>query len=428
MVCTKCGNKISDGVVFCQNCGTRVEKNHDLQNGNNTCVVDANNQGNHSTPAISSSTQPVNDENKLKWYLSIPFLFITLLICFPISIVLSIVRFTKTKGTERHRATLVYITCAVVLFVGISFLMISEEKTFDEIDTAIANGQYETAYTLIKQAERNNESTFRVKDSYIKYYEAQKLYDEAADVLIKYYEKDSEDSNFQNTIAQLNKIIELVSSEKKSEIQTFISDIENQKKILAEAKEREKAEKEEAKKAAAEVKKAAEEAKAREKAQKEAEKKVEAEAKAKEKAEKEVAIQEKKKSEETAKRQSSSGATRSPMTAQDKFQERINNAIQVSATKLEMDYKSNEISANQKYKGKDVVVTGVIESVAQTFGMPQLVLMSAEQFSAGVTITLEKSELSKAANLSPRQRVRVLGVCDGTLMGMVGVSSGIMIQ
>ena len=118
-----------------------------------------------------------------------------------------------------------------------------------------------------------------------------------------------------------------------------------------------------------------------------------------------------------------------PMTEEENFQERINNAIQVSATKLEMDYKSNEISANQKYKGKDVVVTGMIESVEQTFGMPQLILMPAEEFSLDrVTITLEKSELSKAANLSPRQRVRVLGVCDGTLMGMIGVSSGIMIQ
>lgn len=108
------------------------------------------------------------------------------------------------------------------------------------------------------------------------------------------------------------------------------------------------------------------------------------------------------------------------------LQERIGKAIQVTAAQLSEDYQSNEVSANQKYKDKDLIISGRIESISQTFGTPQVTLTSGRMF-FGVTINLEKSQESTAANLSKGQEIKVFGVGGGNLLNVV-IDKGIILQ
>ena len=263
MLCHRCGYKLFDDSKFCSQCGNvldnnekiknNVEETCDLHSGNNTQVIDTIKQSSYDTQKIDCKAQPVGNK-KLSWYLSVPVLMISFLFCFPVSLGLLVARFIKTKGTKKFRSTLIYTICLVALFGGISALMIAEERTFNRIETAISNGQYETAYTLLRRAENGFRSPIRVRNAFVEFYESQGLYDEAAGVLVRYSERfDTNESIADATIAQLNNMIDLVSDEKRTEIQSFISNIELQRQLLAEAEEREDAEREAARIAEAEA-------------------------------------------------------------------------------------------------------------------------------------------------------------------------------
>jgi hypothetical protein len=234
MFCQKCGNQLTDESEFCQKCGNQLNKKRE-------------------EIPTNDNISPVRKGN-IKWYLSLPVISLSL-VFFPLSIFLYVKRFIATRGTRKHKATIIYAVCLAALFAGMTALVKLEERKFDEIDAAIAGKQFETAYNLIVKAEKYNESSSRVRDSYIKYYEAQGLYDDAANILIKYCKKETNESDLKSAISQLNKMTNMVSDDKKSEISTLTFEIEEQKRLLAEAKEREKAEKE----AAAKAKKEAEE-------------------------------------------------------------------------------------------------------------------------------------------------------------------------
>ena len=113
--------------------------------------------------------------------------------------------------------------------------------------------------------------------------------------------------------------------------------------------------------------------------------------------------------------------------AQTKLQQRVNKAVAVTAVQLDSDYDANEVSANQKYKNKDLVVTGWIEEISETFGSVSVTLAGDGDFSLGVLVRLEKSEVSKAANLSKGQQVKILGVGGGSFLG-VTVNKGIILE
>ena len=82
-------------------------------------------------------------------------------------------------------------------------------------------------------------------------------------------------------------------------------------------------------------------------------------------------------------------------------------AIPVKAEKLHRDYAANEAAADDKYKGKLLLVEGVIRSIDKdTFDNVVLVLNSGNR-SSGVHATLTKDAASEASELKKRQRVEV---------------------
>ena len=91
--------------------------------------------------------------------------------------------------------------------------------------------------------------------------------------------------------------------------------------------------------------------------------------------------------------------------------------VTVSALQLFKDYDANEVAADEKYKGKMLLVDGVVTGIDKDF-LDNIViqLKSTNQFMP-TRATMEPSEKSQAAKLSKGNKVKVLCKCQGKLVG-----------
>lgn len=90
-------------------------------------------------------------------------------------------------------------------------------------------------------------------------------------------------------------------------------------------------------------------------------------------------------------------------------------SVVVTSTQLFNDYEANEVAADNKYKGKRLLVTGTVASIDKgPFGGLVLRLATPNQFMSTMC-SMERSEQSTLAELQKGEQVRVL--CKGT--GMV---------
>jgi hypothetical protein len=86
-------------------------------------------------------------------------------------------------------------------------------------------------------------------------------------------------------------------------------------------------------------------------------------------------------------------------------------AIQVSAAQLYSVYKRNEVLADSQYKGKQLIVEGVVREIRKDmFDEAVIELMTANEFES-VSANLDKGEEAKAAELSKGMAVTLL--CEG---------------
>lgn len=90
-------------------------------------------------------------------------------------------------------------------------------------------------------------------------------------------------------------------------------------------------------------------------------------------------------------------------------------SLAVTAPQLYRDYQRNEVSADTKYRGKTLAVTGRVSSISKDFtdGV-YLTLANGEDEYSGVHAELQKSETDKASALSKGTVVTV--VCEGGQM------------
>jgi hypothetical protein len=95
--------------------------------------------------------------------------------------------------------------------------------------------------------------------------------------------------------------------------------------------------------------------------------------------------------------------------------------VYVTAVEMINEYQSNEISADAKYKGKSVVVTGIISDIGKTEdlfgdGTPYVLFSSSGSSNTFVTVQANfsnKSEIEKLASLGKGQQVSIKGTCGG---------------
>jgi len=87
----------------------------------------------------------------------------------------------------------------------------------------------------------------------------------------------------------------------------------------------------------------------------------------------------------------------------------------LSADDLYSNYKDNEVSADGRYKGKVVVVTGVIRDIGKDILDSPYVVIGGEGFLDGVQCMFARTEGSPVAHVSKGQRVAVRGRVAGKM-------------
>lgn len=101
---------------------------------------------------------------------------------------------------------------------------------------------------------------------------------------------------------------------------------------------------------------------------------------------------------------------------------------EVKALSLSYSYHSNEVQADDFYKGKEFIIVGKIEDIGKTFtGSPYVILEGEEKDSlienyVKIQVIFEKTEKDKIGKLFRGKIIKAKGTCDGLTLGNVIMS------
>jgi len=87
----------------------------------------------------------------------------------------------------------------------------------------------------------------------------------------------------------------------------------------------------------------------------------------------------------------------------------------LTAEQLYREYDSNEVSADAKYKGKVIIVSGTIQDIGKDIMDDAYIVIGGGGFLDGVQCTFTKGQQSSVARLSKGQRVTVKGEVSGKM-------------
>ncbi len=93
--------------------------------------------------------------------------------------------------------------------------------------------------------------------------------------------------------------------------------------------------------------------------------------------------------------------------------------VEVTADELLAAYKENELAGDQKYKGKTLVVTGVLDSIQSGIGdAPFLLLKAGDEYEFNMPQAhFDKSETDSLVALKKGESITVQCVSGGEVMG-----------
>jgi hypothetical protein len=93
-------------------------------------------------------------------------------------------------------------------------------------------------------------------------------------------------------------------------------------------------------------------------------------------------------------------------------------AYRVNAKELYDEYKANEVAADQKYKGKVVIVAGTVKDIRKDL-MDRPYILIGESELLGIRCTFVSKDSSPIAHLQKGQRVSVKGKVSGKVMDVM---------
>lgn len=94
-------------------------------------------------------------------------------------------------------------------------------------------------------------------------------------------------------------------------------------------------------------------------------------------------------------------------------------AISVSARELYADYEANGVAADEKYKGKVLRVTGVVNNIDRDVLDKIYVTLSGNDYYGDIQCFFAENHVQTAAQLSKGQTITVKGKCDGKMMNVL---------
>ncbi|MDQ3174776.1 MAG: OB-fold putative lipoprotein [Acidobacteriota bacterium] len=87
--------------------------------------------------------------------------------------------------------------------------------------------------------------------------------------------------------------------------------------------------------------------------------------------------------------------------------------IPITALALASAYDDNEVAADQQYEGRELLVTGKVESIATVFGSTYVTLKGKEMSIVSVQCFVDDSQKGAVARLKKGTLATVQGTCDG---------------
>lgn len=90
-------------------------------------------------------------------------------------------------------------------------------------------------------------------------------------------------------------------------------------------------------------------------------------------------------------------------------------AYSLTADQLYNEYKSNEVAADSKYKGKIVLVSGVVQDIGKDIMDEAYIVIGGQGFLDGVQCMFTESENASIIRLSKGQSVKVKGEVSGKM-------------
>ncbi len=93
--------------------------------------------------------------------------------------------------------------------------------------------------------------------------------------------------------------------------------------------------------------------------------------------------------------------------------------LKVSATRLYADYDGNEVAADQKYKGKTLLVTGTVDDIGKDIMDTMYVTLIGDGAIGQVQCFFAKSHAGELAGLRKGMNLSVKGRCDGKMMNVM---------
>lgn len=87
--------------------------------------------------------------------------------------------------------------------------------------------------------------------------------------------------------------------------------------------------------------------------------------------------------------------------------------VSVTAAEMWDAFEKNELSANKKFKGKDVKVTGTVDSIGEILGQQYVTLQGDEYFGSVQCMANTDKDVEFLSNVSKGDTITASGVCDG---------------
>ena len=91
----------------------------------------------------------------------------------------------------------------------------------------------------------------------------------------------------------------------------------------------------------------------------------------------------------------------------------------LSADALYSEYEANQVAADNKYKGKIIIVTGKVQDIGLDIMDQPYIVIGGKGFLDGVQCMFSPSENNTVARISKGQMVTVKGEVDGKIVGNV---------
>ncbi len=95
------------------------------------------------------------------------------------------------------------------------------------------------------------------------------------------------------------------------------------------------------------------------------------------------------------------------------------NLVSITAPDLLQSYHANEVAADQRFKGKTILVTGIVESINKDFMDDIYIVLQGDGYFMNVHCSFENENV--AANLSKGEQITLKGKCEGMIVGSVSM-------